>query len=102
MKQPSGFKNASITRLICKLQKALYGLKQPLRSLYQKLSGAIIDIGFTNSKADPNMFFKKVRSKLAMMLIYIDGILLTGSNDKFLYELVLSFNKKFSLNILNI
>uniref|UniRef100_A0A803PJ98 Reverse transcriptase Ty1/copia-type domain-containing protein n=1 Tax=Cannabis sativa TaxID=3483 RepID=A0A803PJ98_CANSA len=42
--------------LVCKLNKSIYGLKQTSRKWYRKLSTAILQEGFTQSKADYTLF----------------------------------------------
>lgn len=64
-------------------------------------SNRLIDLGFKNSKAHTNMFLRKARSDLIEVLIYVNDILLTSSNEKFLDELVSTLNNKFALKFLD-
>ena len=47
-----------IDRLVCKLKKALYGLKQAPRTWYGRIGSFLMSLGFTKSKADPNLYSK--------------------------------------------
>ena len=42
---------------VFKLSKALYGLKQAPRAWYERLSGFLIEKGFTRGKLDTTLFF---------------------------------------------
>lgn len=97
IKKSLGFEDTSRPLLLCKLQKSIHDLKYAPRSWYQKLSCALTDLGFQISKVDPNI---KVDNELTMMLIYVDDILLTRSNVKFLDQIVSNLNDKFAFKFL--
>ena len=60
---------------ICKLKKGLYGMKQASKAWY----GSFLSImGFTKSKADPNLYIKVVEDELVILLLYVDELFLTG------------------------
>jgi Reverse transcriptase (RNA-dependent DNA polymerase) len=44
------------TRIVCRLRKAIYGLKHSLRAWYDKLSAALVNVGFKKSDVDTSMF----------------------------------------------
>lgn len=44
---------------VCKLQRPLYGLKQAPRQWFSRLSTALKECGFQQSKADYSMFTKQ-------------------------------------------
>lgn len=102
MIQPSKFEDASKSGCDCKLNKALYGYKQALRSWYQILSLDFLDFCFFNSKSDASMFIKHHGSDPIIKLVYVDHILLTGSNNAYLEDLVQCLHNKFSLKVFGV
>lgn len=80
MSQPEGFMDVSKPTHVFKLKKALYGLKQAPWAWFDRLKAALLNWGFTNSKLDTSLFFCKKDTKLLLVLIYVDDILLTGED----------------------
>ena len=65
---------------VCKLTKSLYGLKQAPRQWFSKLCSALKDHGFQQSKCDYSLFTKITQGRLTTILIYVDDLLLTGTD----------------------
>ncbi|GKD45648.1 reverse transcriptase, RNA-dependent DNA polymerase [Tanacetum coccineum] len=65
--------------LVCKLKKSLYGLKQAPRQWFAKLSSALLDFGYTQSKTDYSLFVKKHNESFITVLVYVDDLLITGN-----------------------
>jgi Reverse transcriptase (RNA-dependent DNA polymerase) len=65
---------------VCKLHKALYGLRQSPRAWYNKLKDTLLQLGFLTSTSDPLLFHFHQGSDLIYLLVYVDDIILTGSN----------------------
>jgi len=65
---------------VCKLQKSLYGLKQASRQWHSKLVDFLKDQGYTQSKNDYSLFLHTSSQHLTIVAVYVDGILITGSN----------------------
>ena len=80
MIQPPGFEDRAKPNHVCSLKKALYGLKQALRAWFDKFSNYLLEYGFMCSKADPSLFVYHHKGDTLVMLLYVDDILLTGSN----------------------
>ena len=53
-----GFETHDRETHVCKLKKALYGLKQAPRTWYGRIDSFLMSLGFTKSKADPNLYSK--------------------------------------------
>lgn len=75
--------------LVCRLCKSFYGLKQLPRNWYFKFSGAMKQVGFVQSQSDHSLFVHCKGSKLTMVLIYIDDMIITGNDDKAIQDLKL-------------
>ena len=66
---------------VCKLQKSLYGLKQAPRQWLEKLSTALIEANFTQSRAHYSLFIKNTEQGTLIILAYVDDLLIAGDNE---------------------
>ncbi|CAA0831452.1 cysteine-rich RLK (RECEPTOR-like protein kinase) 8 [Striga hermonthica] len=82
MVQPAGFEDKENPGYVCKLKKALYGLKQAPRAWYGKIAEFLIQCGYSVAPADSNLFVKKRERKLAIVLVYVDDIIITGDDEE--------------------
>ena len=89
MSQPPGFKIAE--NVVCKLNKSLYGLKQSGKIWNTNLTNAILEQNYSQSNADPCLFFKGNN----YVLIYVDDIVIIGKDTSLLENL----QKRFSLKV---
>ena len=79
MRVPQGVDNPS--NHVCKLNKSLYGLKQASRQWYAKLNSELQNMGYKQSKNDYSLFIKKVVDDITVAVVYVDDIIVTGSNE---------------------
>jgi hypothetical protein len=82
---------------VCRLHKSLYGLKQAPRAWYTRLNDFLLSIGFRASKVDTSLFFFSVGADFCYLLVYVDDILLTGSNPLLLQCLIQLLSSEFKL-----
>jgi Reverse transcriptase (RNA-dependent DNA polymerase) len=80
MDVPPGLQVDTQKKVVCRLKKAIYGLKQSPRAWYGKLSNALVKVGFKRSGADSSMFTQVTKSGLVVILIYVDDLVITGSD----------------------
>lgn len=97
MAQPPGFVDKSNPTHVCHLKKALYGLKQAPRAWYHELQQFLLSYGFVNSLSDPSLFIYKHLHLTMYLLVYVDDLILTGSDDRLLSQFTQQLAAKFSI-----
>ncbi|CAJ2642525.1 unnamed protein product [Trifolium pratense] len=65
---------------VCKLKKALYGLKQSPRAWFGRFSHSMKKYGFKQAMADHTLFYKRVGTDITLLIVYVDDMIVTGSN----------------------
>jgi hypothetical protein len=56
----------------------MYKMKQSPRAWYGGIDSFLTSLGFTKSKADPNLYFKVMNVELVVLLLYVDELFLIG------------------------
>ncbi|GMJ03309.1 cysteine-rich RLK (RECEPTOR-like protein kinase) 8 [Hibiscus trionum] len=79
MKVPQGFSTPGDNR-VCRLRKSLYELKQASKNWFQKFSGSLREIGFTQSGADNSLFTYMQGPFFTTILVYVDDVILAGND----------------------
>ena len=99
MSQSAGFSAMGEEfHLICELKKSLYGLKQVSRMWYQKFNSYIQQLGYHRSDSDPCMFTRQLADESRINLIlYVDDMLIAGSNQVEIGKLKQSLHNKFAM-----
>eukprot|EP00253_Pinus_taeda_P017625 PITA_17625 len=96
MEQPIGFIQTD-SSLLCRLKKSLYGLKQAPRSWYAKMDRFLLESGFPRCHSDNIVYTKKVGKSLIILVLYVDDLILTGSDPKLINHVKSSLKKKFEM-----
>lgn len=97
MRQPEGFEHPQKPSHVCKLVKALYGLKQAPRAWFDRLRLTLLSWGFQNARSDVSLFFLRSSALTVYILVYVDDILVTGSDARFLRSFISKLNDMFAL-----
>ncbi|GKE10645.1 ribonuclease H-like domain-containing protein, partial [Tanacetum coccineum] len=79
MTLPPGYFPKSETR-VYKLNKSIYGLKQAPRQWNAKLTSALVECDFMQSKSEYSLFTKKFGDVFIALLVYVDDIIIIGNN----------------------
>ena len=80
MQPPPGLENLVKPGNVLRLKKAIYGLKQSPRAWYHKLSTTLNGKGFRKSELDHTLFTLNTTSGIICLLVYVDDIIITGSD----------------------
>ena len=54
--------------------------KQAPRPWYGRIDGFLMNLGFTKSKFDSNLYYKVEDDRIMILLLYVDDLFLTGKN----------------------
>ena len=80
MHPPPGLESLVKPGNVLRLKKAIYGLKQSPRTWYNKLSTTLNGRGFRKSQLDHTLFTLNTPSDIICLLVYVDDIIITGSD----------------------
>ncbi|CAN1844804.1 Retrovirus-related Pol polyprotein from transposon TNT 1-94 [Linum perenne] len=89
MECPPGY-NKKSQDVVCLLRRSLYGLKQAPRAWFETFQKTILSSGFIQSRSDPSLFTKTTTRGIAILLLYVDDMILTGTDGICLAELIYS------------
>ncbi|KAM1541869.1 hypothetical protein ACFX15_011235 [Malus domestica] len=97
MKQPQGFVDVTKPTHVCKLIKSLYGLKQAPRAWNSKFTSYLPAMGFKASTSDSSLFVKQCEKDMVILLLYVDDIIITGSNSSTVQRIITELSEVFEL-----
>ena len=100
MEQPEGYVISSKPKsdFVCKLLKAVYGLKQAHRQWHAKIDDFLIgDLGFMTTRSDPCLYIKRHGSSVMIIALYVDDLLLAGSDIKAIGWMKQELSKRFEM-----
>ena len=81
MNNPEGFVCKGKEDKVYLLKKALYGLKQALRAWYSRIDDHLLSLGFKKSLSEATLYAKTTNNNgLLVVSLYVDDLLVTGSN----------------------
>lgn len=96
---PPGYHVLDDEKWVCKLRKEIYGFKQAPRAWFESLRKTLLYNGYSRSKSDNSLFFKRegVKLILIMVLIYVDDIIVTGNAEDEIDKLKLILGHQFAM-----
>ncbi|KAL2235826.1 UNVERIFIED_CONTAM: Retrovirus-related Pol polyprotein from transposon TNT 1-94 [Sesamum indicum] len=95
MVQPEGYNGDD--QQVCRLKKSLYGLKQAPRQWYRKFDNFMLEIGFSRCNTDHCCYVKRFDEFFIILLLYVDDMLIAGSNVKEINRLKDQLSRKFDM-----
>ncbi|RVW44023.1 Retrovirus-related Pol polyprotein from transposon TNT 1-94 [Vitis vinifera] len=97
MDQPEGFQDKGKAHMVCKLKKSIYGLKQASRQWYLKFHEILITFGFKENLVDQCIYLKISGSKICIIVLYVDDMLLASNNMGMILETKQFLSKNFDM-----
>lgn len=100
---PPGFEKLFDQDKVCKLKRSLYGLKQSPRALFERFRKVVKSYDYHQSQADHTMFYKhSTKGKIAVLIVYVDDIILTGDDIEELARLKKKLAEDFEIKDLGV
>eukprot|EP00253_Pinus_taeda_P018946 PITA_18946 len=96
MEQPPGFIQTN-SNLVCRLNKSLYGLKQAPRAWHSKTDSFLLDTHFSMCHSDDTVYTKKVGKSLIILYLYVNDLILMGSDPNLINHVMSSLKKNFEM-----
>ncbi|GJW31305.1 retrotransposon protein, putative, ty1-copia subclass [Tanacetum coccineum] len=97
MEQPEGFVNPKYPNHVCKLKRSIYGLKQASRQWNKRFDDEIKKFSFTQNRDEPCVYLKASGSYVAILILYVDDILLMGNNIPMLQDVKSYLGRSFAM-----
>jgi len=72
-------------------------LNKPFCAWFQRFSSFLLHLGFLISKADSFLFVHHSAAGMVYLLLYVDDIVLTGSNPSLIKTLITRLSNKFTM-----
>ena len=98
VKQPEGFFKSGKEHLVYRLLKALYGLRKAPRAWYSKLNKCLKELGFVRCAYGQAVYTKNTGKYILIIGVYVDDLLVTGSNIVAIKEFKLQMARKFDMS----
>ena len=98
MKQPEGYEDG--TDRICELLKTLYGLKQAGREWNKEFDSKMKGFGYNRTRSDPCVYIRRDGKDVVILTVWVDDILLFGTSEKLLDEIVSDISQIWEVTIL--
>ena len=93
MEQPEGFIVSGQEKKVCLLVKSLYGLKQAPIQWHEKFDRVMMTNGFKINECDKCVYVKNTEHGFVIICLYVDDILIMGSNNEIIKTTKEIFNK---------
>jgi transposase InsO family protein len=96
MQQPEGFEVGG-PEYVCRLNKSLYGLKQAGRVWNKALHSVLTSMGFSRVQSDHGLYTLLKGDVRVFMTVFVDDIMLAGSDSTLLDSIVKDLSQHFKL-----
>ena len=99
MVQPSRFRSNLKKLAVCRLKKSFYGLKQTPHAWNSKINQLLRKVIFEVSKPDSLLFIRKGQKGTFYILLYVDDLVITGSDLAEISRVKSQLSMTFEMNI---
>jgi len=96
MRPPPGL-FSSPSSAVCKLKRSLYGLKQAPRAWFEIFKSTLLRLSFVQSQYDSSLFLCKTSTGLVILLVYVDDIVITGTDSTLIGHLKQNLQASFHM-----
>ncbi|RVX01687.1 Retrovirus-related Pol polyprotein from transposon RE1 [Vitis vinifera] len=97
VEQPEGFAIKGKEEKVYLLKKALYGLRQAPRAWYSRIDTHLLTLGFHKSLSEFTLYIKKIEEDILIVSLYVDDLLVTGSNAGFVNKFKAEMEQVFEM-----
>ena len=97
MEQPDGFIVPGQEQKVCRLIKSLYGLKQAPKQWHAKFDEVMLSNGFKINECDKCVYVKQTQNCFAILCLYVDDMLITGSDGETIKKIKCLLASKFEM-----
>ena len=82
---------------VARLQQSLYGLKQAPCAWFENFRDAHLHLKFSQSASDPSMFLHRSSNGITVLLVYVDDIIISGTDSNMIKYLQTSVHESFHM-----
>ena len=97
MERPESFSAMGQEKKVCKLIKSLYRLKQAPKQWHEKFDNVMMSHGFKINECDKCVYVKYTTLRYVIVCLYVDDMLIIGSNDKMIASTKNMLNSRFDM-----
>ena len=87
---------------VYRLNRCLYGLKQSPRGWYSDIDDYLVKNKFVRTQADSCIYTRKSDKGFTMIALYVDDLIIAGSNDHVIGEVKNTLRKKYKMKDLGL
>ncbi|KAA3487963.1 Integrase, catalytic core [Gossypium australe] len=99
VEQPQEFTIPGCEAKVYKLYRALYGLKQAPKAWYERIDSHLTEMGFERTISEPTLYVKKIGNETLLIIsLYVDDLLVIGSNNKLVIVFKDQIQEKFEMS----
>ena len=102
IEQPSGYVAQGESHKVCRLKKVIYGLKQSPRAWFDKFSQVASLYGLKRTSSDHLIFVRYDKKGTIVLAVYVDHIVITGSDSEGIQLLKSHLSKHFHMKDLGL